>query len=402
MAKTREHLIHLLSEASEIEHNLLCSYLYAAASIKKRHEGLQAEECDAVERWHQGIMSIAIEEMGHLALVNNLLVAVGGAARFDRPNFPVPPGYHPANIRVRLTPFTKATLQHFIYLERPDDVRVEDHEDFLPKYDYVRPPIAYGITPSTPDYETVGEFYTAIKDVLHTVAQHVGNGLFVSLNGTGQIGPDIAQLPGLIVIADLPDALRAIETIIEQGEGAPKTSELCHFTRFLKIRNEWEALEAINPSFEPSWPAAADPVMRKPVVKDEDRVWISDPHSSKVLDLANATYGLMLSFMEQGYVPFAARASRSAYFLAAMKLMRAINKMAEYLARQPAGPEYPGINGGMTFAVPRNLRPLNAKTSTGILAERLSELKAHASCILQPIEKYFLQAEAELTKAPCE
>jgi hypothetical protein len=70
--------------------------------------------------------------------------------------------------------------------------------------------------------------------------------------------------------------------------------------------------------------------MRKPVVKDEDRVWISDPHSSKVLDLANATYGLMLSFMEQGYVPFAARASRSAYFLAAMKLMRAINKMAEY------------------------------------------------------------------------
>jgi hypothetical protein len=73
--------------------------------------------------WTAGkkIVGVAIEEMGHLALVSNLLVAVGGAAHFDRPNLPVPPGYHPAAFVIRLMPFTKPTLDHFIYLERPAD-----------------------------------------------------------------------------------------------------------------------------------------------------------------------------------------------------------------------------------------------------------------------------------------
>jgi hypothetical protein len=30
----RDRLVHLLTEAAEIEHNLLCSYLYAAFSLK--------------------------------------------------------------------------------------------------------------------------------------------------------------------------------------------------------------------------------------------------------------------------------------------------------------------------------------------------------------------------------
>ncbi len=34
----REYLIHLLTEAAEIEHNLLCSYLYAAFSLKRGGE----------------------------------------------------------------------------------------------------------------------------------------------------------------------------------------------------------------------------------------------------------------------------------------------------------------------------------------------------------------------------
>lgn len=43
MIETREHLIHLLTEAVQIEHNLLCSYLYAAFSLKRAGEpGLNA------------------------------------------------------------------------------------------------------------------------------------------------------------------------------------------------------------------------------------------------------------------------------------------------------------------------------------------------------------------------
>ena len=46
---------------------------------------------------------MAIEEMGHLVMVANLAVAVGGRPHFVRPNFPVAPGYFPSGIVVRLT-----------------------------------------------------------------------------------------------------------------------------------------------------------------------------------------------------------------------------------------------------------------------------------------------------------
>ena len=179
---TREHLVHLLTEASEIEHNFLCSYVYAAVSLKRKHEGLSPGEGDAVERWRQSVMDIAIEEMAHLALVNNLLVSIGGAACFDRPNFPIPPGYHPANIVIRLTPFSEATLAHFVYLEHPEDIDIQDHPDFTWETHYTRLPVGYGLTPSTPDYATVGGFYAAIRAAIYHLADSEAS-LFVGANG---------------------------------------------------------------------------------------------------------------------------------------------------------------------------------------------------------------------------
>jgi hypothetical protein len=90
---TREQLIHLLTEAAELEHNILCSYLYAAFSLKSGvEEGLSQHEAEAVAQWGRVILTVAVEEMGHLAIVNNLLVAVGGAPHFNRPNLPVAEG----------------------------------------------------------------------------------------------------------------------------------------------------------------------------------------------------------------------------------------------------------------------------------------------------------------------
>src|SRR6476661_3225705 len=128
---TREQLLHLLAEASEIEHTLMCSYLYAAFSLKSREEdGLTAEQTEAAARWRKTIIGVAIEEMGHLLMVANLTVAVGGAPHFARPNFPVSPGYFPSDVVVRLTGFSPDTLDHFIFLERPRGIGGEDSEAF--------------------------------------------------------------------------------------------------------------------------------------------------------------------------------------------------------------------------------------------------------------------------------
>ena len=83
----REQLLHLLAEAAEVEHNLLCCYLYAAFSLKRNvDEDLTQEEFKAVGGWRDAIISVALEEMAHLALVANLTVAVGGRPHLNRPN----------------------------------------------------------------------------------------------------------------------------------------------------------------------------------------------------------------------------------------------------------------------------------------------------------------------------
>jgi len=116
----RDQLTYLLTEAAEIEHGLMCCYLYAAYSLRRGAGAeLAADEAAAVERWRITIVGVALE-MLHLALANNLLVAIGSPPHFQRPNFPVAPGYHPAGVVVSLAPFDRATLDHFIYLERPE------------------------------------------------------------------------------------------------------------------------------------------------------------------------------------------------------------------------------------------------------------------------------------------
>src|SRR5215470_102936 len=100
---TREIALHALYEAAELEHNLMCTYLYAAFSLKDGvGEGLTAEEADAVARWRQKLIRVAVEEMQHLAAVWNITSALGGAPRFGRTNFPLDPGYLPAGIVVKL------------------------------------------------------------------------------------------------------------------------------------------------------------------------------------------------------------------------------------------------------------------------------------------------------------
>src|SRR5690349_20977889 len=120
-AVSREKILHALYEAAELEQNLMCTYLYAAFSLKDGEgEGLAASEAEAVARWRRAILDVAIDEMSHLVAVWNITAALGGAPRFGRTNFPLDPGYLPAGITVKLAPFGEAVIQHFVFLERPE------------------------------------------------------------------------------------------------------------------------------------------------------------------------------------------------------------------------------------------------------------------------------------------
>jgi len=122
----REAVIYMLCQAAELEHGLMCQYLFAAFSLKQRaDEGLTPEELDAVTRWRRMIAHVATEEMLHLALVQNVLSAIGAGPHMTRPNLPAPARHYPAGVNLTLVPFGEPALQHFIFLERPEGMALE-------------------------------------------------------------------------------------------------------------------------------------------------------------------------------------------------------------------------------------------------------------------------------------
>src|SRR5664279_2768217 len=239
--ETREELIYLLAEAAAIEHNLMCCYLYAAWSLKRgERDGLTPAQATAVARWKHAILSVAVEEMTHLALASNLATSIGVSPHFSRPNFPIPPGYHPSGVVVELAGFSPAVLDHFIFLERPEGKELHDSSEFVPVADYHRTLPKGRLMPSAQDYTTVGHLYRGIRHGFEVLARQVGEEALFCGHPASQLGPSEALLPGVTVVRDLKSAKDAIETIIEQGEGTPGHSEDSHYNRFLNVRREYD------------------------------------------------------------------------------------------------------------------------------------------------------------------
>lgn len=376
---SREDLLHRLYEAAELEHDLMCTYLYAAFSMKRGvEEGLTAEEAAAVARWRQTIVAISLEEMAHLAAVWNITSALGGAPSFSRDNFPLDPGGLPAGIVVKLAPFSAAVLQHFVHLERPIGSTEPEGPGFAPVRAFTRAGGGSRITPMAIDYDTVGAFYQKLGEDLQAFVDAHGEAAAFCGDPALQLSPAETRIGGKPVIC-AKTALAAFRAIVEQGEGAAAHAEDSHFARFAQIRGELAALTAANPAFAPAFPAAHNPVLRKPP-RPEGRVWIEDEAAAATVDLANTGYQLMLRLLAYAYsVPRPAPEKALAVDLAT-GLMRAITPLGERAARLPAGPSHPDCHAGMSFTALREAAAVPAGPSAGrFFVERLGEMTAFAA-----------------------
>ncbi|MET0338702.1 MAG: ferritin-like protein [Caulobacter sp.] len=379
---SREQLLHLLAEASEIEHCLMCSYLYAAFSLRDGDDGLDPAAARLVGSWRKAIMDVAIEEMGHLLMVANLTVAVGGRPHLARPNFPVAPGYFPSGVVVRLNGFGPDTLDHFIFLERPRGEEEEDGAGFEVD-DYERRQARPGLMPSAQDYDTIGDLYDAIRANIVACHRDLGAEDFFVSDPSAQLGPEIVDLPGVMVIRTLEDAMATLDLIVEQGEGSRREAETSHYRRFLAIREEYQAQLAKNPAFEPAWPVADNPVLRRPP-DGEDKAFIHDPDAAQLLDLACASYGLLLRVLGQGF----ARSERDEPLRKklmdlAFALMHLMGAAAKALARKPAGSDTPNVNAGMSFTMLRGVEPLlHGRSEVIVINSQVQALAASAERLL--------------------
>src|SRR6478609_8283083 len=274
----REALIYMLCEAAELEHGIMCGYLYGAFSLKQSaDEGLSASEAEAVQRWRKHIFHIAAQEMLHLALVQNLLSATGAAPHLSRPNFPQPASHYPAGVHL--------ALLHFMFLERPEGMDIEDAAGMaaFAKAAPAMPRVQVGeIVPRGQDFATVGHLYRSIEAGIAHLASKLGEEMLF-------IGPPRAQAtqqyfgwPELIAVTDVASAQRAIDEILEQGEGPRGHWKDAHFGQFVAILDEFEQLSEANPGFDPV--RAVIPVNVRPSERDITVPLATDPIARQVMD----------------------------------------------------------------------------------------------------------------------
>jgi CDGSH-type Zn-finger protein/truncated hemoglobin YjbI len=347
----REALIYMLCEAAELEHGIMCQYLFAAFSLKQRtDEGLSEEELAVVTRWRKAVAHVATEEMLHLALVHNLLSSVGAAPHFGRPNLPAPAHHYPAGVNLTLVPFGEQALQHFMFLERPEGMELEGAEGIdAPIHDAV-PLMAEGdIVPQLQDFATVGHLYRSIEQGLAHLSDKFGeSNLFVGPS-RAQASRDHFQWPELVAVTDLATAQKALDTILEQGEGARGQWQQAHFGQFVQILDEYRAMCAANPQFDP-----VRPVMFATVRSGErntDTPRIADPLTARCADLFNVSYEILLQMFERYFAHTEetdAQLSTLADATVAL-MLQVLRPLGGLITTLPVGDAFPGMNAGPSF-----------------------------------------------------
>jgi len=241
--RTIDGLRDHLQTAIELEHSTIPTYLTALYSIKDGSNTFAT----------QTILGVVIEEMLHMVQAANILNAIGGSPAINTRDFvPEYPTYLPHSNDAFLVPlqkFSKDTISIFLKIEQP------------------KKPLA---PPEADHYDTIGQFYAALRHGLTYLDYTTPGGIFTG-DPSRQIGPEQYYGSGgkLIVIRSLADAKLAINEIVGQGEGMHgsiidpdhavfgQDIEYAHYFRFNEIMMERRYLPTDKPKDPPSGPDVA-------------------------------------------------------------------------------------------------------------------------------------------------
>jgi hypothetical protein len=293
---------------------------------------------------------------------------------------------YPPGVQLRLLPFGEAALQHMVYLERPEGVDSADAEGFDPAGPSPLPMRLDEVVPRGQDFATVGHLYRSIASGLARLAEKLGEDRLF-------IGPPFHQSsettfgwPDLGPITDLEDANRAIDRIVEQGEGATGDWATAHYGRFLQMLDEYRAMREQDPGFEPAHPVVAAGMRAAEGIEPD--VYITDPVTGGCSDLFNAVYELVLQMIAR-YFAFGHETPEQREVLAhaAVDLMfSAIKPLGLLLAGLPVGPDHPGATAGANFQLPYRANFLlpHRRSAWIRFSERLDELATFAADLDPP------------------
>ena len=353
--ESREELVYLLGQACEIEHGLMCEYLYAQFSLKRGvEEGLTPEQLVRVQAWEASLIVVIKQEMLHLALATNILTAVGAAPHFERPNFPIWSRWYPSGVQIALLPFGEQALRHFMYLERPEGMDLVDAQAFAPAPDAESRIIEAAPLLAVPEpWQTVGHLYRGIGAGLSHLSERYGEDAVFIGPPTAQATTEIFEWEELTAVTDLASALRAIDLIVTQGEGSSGDWVDAHFGKFVGILEDFLSVKAADPNFNPVRPVEPAYVRLPPDVASG--TLIEEPLTARVADFCNGLYEVILQVLCRYYAHFdETPAELDTLARTSKHLMNWVMRVvASELTNLPIGPAHAGSTAGPTLEIVR-------------------------------------------------
>jgi hypothetical protein len=176
-------------------------------------------------------------------------------------------------------------------------------------------------------------------------------------------------------VTDLASARRALDQILEQGEGPSGHWRDAHFGQFVEMLDEYQQLRNADPNFHPVRPVMAANVRRPE--RDVDVPLMSDPLTARVTDLFNVGYEILLQVFQR----FFAHTDETDEQLqvladAAVGLMlTVIRPLGDLITTLPVGTGYPGLTAGPSFELfyeSDYLLP-HREAAWALMAERLDD-----------------------------
>jgi hypothetical protein len=319
----------------------------------------------------------------------------GGAPRLGRHNLPQRSPYAP-EIQLTLAPFGEQTLQRFLHIERPEGMDISTIAGQLAQA-APPPPTLTGplVLPAPQAFSSIGQLYHGIERGLRGLVDRYGEGQVFVGSANAQAStryfrvPD--RMPELIPVTGLTSAITAIETIVEEGEGARGSWQGAHFGRFLTMLEAYRALAADDPSFAPARPAVANPYVRVPrdllgvaaatgpaAPDDPFGVHlIEDRYTAAVSDLFNACYAAMLQLLYRFFQHTEETDAELSMLgeTTVLMMLQVLRPLGELMTRLPVGPGAPGMTAGPSFML-TSATPVTPHKPAAwiILGERLREL----------------------------
>jgi hypothetical protein len=369
--RKRDRLAELLHEGAELEHALCCQYLYAAFSLKQDPQcdsDLTPSQFELVRGWKSNLLLIARQEMVHLATVCNLLTAVGEAPHFWRPDFPVASSHFPFGTALNLTAFDRRFLENAIRFEEPFD--------------------------KDPQFE-MGQLYSEVHDLIEELGARNERALLV--------GPVSAQVDNSTFLPSSPDteramrrpmfdmmvrkirsvadALRAVTTVREEGEGSPTKPSGGHFTALKSMQSQLVAERQNDPRFSPARLVVDNPWREQDsgvAPGAPGRTILKHPAAVEMADAFNLAYQVMLRmlilfFTRNPLSRSGFRAIQNVAFLPLMSLV--IRPIGEMLSLLPAFDDDREERAGAPFRCSRRVHQLpHAEAAWEVLEGQLLEL----------------------------